>query len=599
MADIIQLLPDNIANQIAAGEVIQRPASVVKELVENAIDAKALALRIILKDAGKTLIQVIDDGIGMSDTDARMSFERHATSKIRKTDDLFNIKTKGFRGEALASIAAIAHVEMITKKAENELACRILINGSKIEKQENVSGHTGTNFAVKNLFYNVPARRKFLKSDPVELKHIIEEIHRVALAHPEVSFSVYHNENEIYRLPTGTLKQRIVSIFGKQYNEKLLPLGEDGDTIKIDGFIVKADSARRTSGEQYFFVNKRFIKSNYLNHAVKMGFDQLIQQDQYAGFFIFIEVDPASIDVNVHPTKTEIKFDEEKLVYNYIRVCVRHALGKYLVAPTLDFDTDANYMSNISSGSPKEQSDIIRFESDAARLEKENLKAWESIYQNLTPSPEIKSTSTQITIDSNLGTEESINPQLSSRDPYQIHNNFIMSHVKNGFLLIDQQYAHERIMYEDNLRSLQGNNRPVQKELFPQTIEFDAATATQLQSLLPKLNNMGFEIGEFGKNTFIIHGLPAGLDASVNGVNLLKDIVSAYNENLELQLGIDVNMARSMAACACLKRGTHLSVEDMKKIIDQLFSCETPFTSPGGHKTFVKYDLEDIRKQFK
>ncbi len=599
MADIIQLLPDNIANQIAAGEVIQRPASVIKELVENAIDAKAQAVRIIIKDAGKTLIQIIDDGQGMSDTDARMCFERHATSKIRKTDDLFHILTKGFRGEALASIAAIAQVEMITKTVDKELACRIVINGSKLEKQEQVQGNTGTNFSVKNLFYNVPARRKFLKSDPVELKHIMEEIHRIALAHPEVSFSVYNNGNEVYRLPTGTLKQRIVAIFGKAYNEKLIPLGEDGDTIKIDGFVVKAEDSKRTSGDQYFFVNKRYIKSNYLNHAVKMGFEQLIHSDQYPGYFIFIDVDPASIDVNVHPTKTEIKFDEEKLVYNYIRVCVRHALGKFLVAPTLDFDSNTNLLSELNSGSPKDNANVYRFESDAARLEQENLGAWQTIYQNLTPSQDEQSSAQQITLDSDLGTEESVNPQFSSKDPYQIHNSFIMSHVKNGFLLIDQQYAHERIMYEENLRSLQGNKRSVQRELFAQTIEFDAATSVQLISLLPKLNDMGFEIGEFGKNTFVIHGLPAGLDASVNGIVLLKNIISVYNENLELQLGIDANMARSLASCACLKRGKSLTIEEMKKIIDQLFSCETPFTSPSGHKTFVKYDLEDIRKQFK
>ncbi len=599
MADIIQLLPDNIANQIAAGEVIQRPASVVKELTENAIDAKATSIKIIIKDAGKTLIQVIDDGMGMSDTDARMSFERHATSKIRKTDDLFKITTKGFRGEALASIAAISHVEMITKTEANELACRILINGSKIEKQEHVQGTQGTNLAVKNLFYNVPARRKFLKSDPVELKHIIEEIHRIALAHPDISFSVYTNNNELYRLPAGNLKQRIVSIFGKNYNEKLLPLGEESDTVKIDGFIVKADAAKRTSGEQYFFVNHRFIKSNYLNHAVKMGFEQLIQSDQYPAYFIFIDVDPATIDVNVHPTKTEIKFDEEKLIYNYIRVCVRHALGKYLVAPTLDFDTDSNFASNLTSGAYIDKANVLRYESDAARLESENLKAWETIYQNLTPANESKANAQQITFDSDLGIEESINPQLSSKDPYQIHNSFIMSHVKNGFLLIDQQYAHERIMYEENLRSLQGNTRSIQKELFAQTLEFDAATFVQVQSLLPKLNNMGFDIGEFGKNTIILHGLPAGLDSSINGLSLIKDMMHTYNENLELQLGIDANMARSMASCACLKRGKQLSIEEMKKIIDQLFSCETPFTSPGGHKTFVKYDLEDIRKQFK
>ena len=594
MADIIQLLPDNIANQIAAGEVIQRPASVVKELMENAIDAEATEIKVILKDSGKTLVQVIDNGVGMTDTDARMSFERHATSKIRKTDDLFNIKTKGFRGEALASIAAIAHVEMITKKEENELASRIVIHGSKIEKQEFVQGLTGTNFAVKNLFYNVPARRKFLKSDPVELRHLLEEVHRIALAHPEVHFMVFHNNNEVYHLPSGSLKQRIVGIFGKTYNEKLLPIGEESDSIKIDGFILKADTAKRNAGEQYLFVNRRFIRSNYLNHAVKTAYDQLIQSDQYPGYFIFLELDPSTIDINVHPTKTEIKFDEEKLIYNYIRVCVKHALGKYLVAPTLDFDTDTNFHTRKAN----EEVLFLSKDNEASGLERENLKNWDQIYQNLAPGEKRPDAGKQLTIESDILSSGSGNT-FFGRDPYQIHNSYILSHVKNGFLLIDQHYAHERIMYEENLRSLQGNRRPVQRELFAQTVEFDAVTTSLIETILPKLNDLGFEIGEFGKNTFVIHGLPAGLEPGTNAVALLKEMVATYNENLEFQLGVDINMARSFAACASLRKGKALSVEDMKRIVDQLFACETPFISPAGHKTFIHYDLEDLKKQFK
>lgn len=594
MADIIRLLPDNIANQIAAGEVIQRPASVVKELMENAIDAGATEIKVILKDSGKTLIQVIDNGCGMTETDARLCFERHATSKIRKTDDLFHIRTKGFRGEALASIAAIAHVEMITRPSDAELANRITINGSKIEKQEYVNGGYGTNFAVKNLFYNVPARRKFLKSDPVELRHIIEEIHRLALAHAEVVFQVYHNSNELYLLPAGTLKQRIISIFGKSWNEKLIPVSEASDTIHIDGFILKADACKRSPGDQYLFVNKRFIKSNYLNHAVRMGFEQLLAQDQYPAYFIFLDLDPSTIDVNVHPTKTEIKFDEEKLIYNYIRVCVKHALGKYLVAPTLDFEADTNTLHKADNRIETE-----RFHTEKS-LESANLSHWQEIYKGMERSATADPVSQQLTLESGMGSSQSEGfLHYGGKDPYQLHNAYILCHMKNGFILLDQQYAHERILYEENLRSLQGNKKAVQRELFAQHVEFDAATASLILSLLVKLNDLGFEIGEFGKNTFVIHGLPAGLEAGTNPIELLRATVVNYQENLEFQLGTDMNMARSLAASACMKRGKPLTVAEMKTLVDKLFACETPFTSPSGHKTFVHYDLEDIKKQFK
>lgn len=603
MADIIQLLPENIANQIAAGEVIQRPASVVKELVENSIDARSTEITIIVKDAGKSLIQIIDNGVGMSDLDARMCFERHATSKIKIAEDLFNITTKGFRGEALASIAAIAHVELITKKDSSELGTRIIINGSKIEKQEYVQAAVGTKFSVKNLFYNIPARRKFLKSDPVEFRHLLEEIHRIALAHPDVVFKVFHNNNEIYHLTSGNLKQRIIGIFGKNYNEKLLPVAEETDTIKIEGFVLKADAAKKNAGEQYFFVNNRFIKSAYLNHAVKMGFDQLINQDQFPGYFIYMEVNPSTIDINVHPTKTEIKFDEEKLIYNYIRVSIKHALGKYLIAPTLDFDTDTNYFNSVQGG--RKEEDVLpssinykKNVSETEKLEKENLNSWEEIYKSISPVKE----KNEETIESEIkvdGIFQKSGFSMFIREPYQIHNSYILSHVKNGFMLIDQQYAHERILYEENLRSLQGNNRSVQRELFAQPIEYDGARSTLLQSLLPKLNVLGFEIGEFGKNTFVIHGIPAGLESSTNSIELLNDIIDNYNDNMEFQLGIDLNIARSFAQAAALKRGKPVSVEDMRKIIDQLFACESPFTSPGGHKTFIQYTMDDIKKQFK
>ena len=602
MADIIQLLPDNIANQIAAGEVIQRPASVVKELMENSIDADCSEIKLIIKDSGKTLIQVIDDGKGMSVTDARMCFERHATSKIRSSEDLFTIRTKGFRGEALASIAAIAHVELITRNAESDLAIRMLIEGSAFKKQEFVQAPVGTNFSVRNLFFNVPARRKFLKSDPVEIRHIMEEFMRIALAHPDVFFSLNHNGNEVYHLPKGNLRQRIISLFGKNINDKLLPIEEVTDNVRIAGFVTKAEIAKKNSGEQYLFVNQRFIKSNYLSHAVRMAYDQLIQKDQFPTWFLFLEVDPATIDVNVHPTKTEIKFDEERLIYNYTRVAVKHALGKYIMSPTLDFETDANFVQTHSSppanGSGNEKSS---YHQSAHHLEKENLRAWENIYSGKVGSA-IGSNDAMTYVSTMQGSlhDEDTAPLASSRskEPHQIHNIYIVCHVKNGFLLIDQQNAHERILYEGFLKAIAGGPRAVQKELFAETVEFNASTATMINQLLPKINNMGFEIGEFGKNTFVIHGLPAGMEPGTNPSILLEQLVSQYKDNLELQLGIDENLARSLAVSSCIKRGRSMNVEEMKQIIDGLFACETPFHSPSGHKCFIDYQIEELKKKF-
>lgn len=600
MADIIQLLPDNIANQIAAGEVIQRPASVVKELIENSIDAKSTEIKIIIKDAGKTLIQIIDNGLGMSTTDARMSFERHATSKIRKTEDLFNIRTKGFRGEALASIAAIAQVEMTSRTAESELATYIMVEESKVKKQEFVQGSIGTSISVKNLFFNVPARRKFLKSDAVELRHLLEEIHRVALAHFEVKFVVFHNGNETYHLPAGSLKQRIIGIFGKNYDEKLLPVSEEAGSTKVEGFVLKSDAAKKNAGEQYLFVNNRFIRNNYLNHAVKMAYEQLIQPDQYPGYFLFLDVDPATIDINVHPTKTEIKFDEERLIYNVVRVSVKHALGKYLVAPTLDFETDVNYFTqqrNVSSNAS--HFNFQSRENDVNNLERENLKSWNEIYKGLGNTSDLQETSS-VLIQSEITLPQDGNEfNIISKEPYQLHNSYILCHIKNGLMLIDQYYATERIIFEENLRTLKGQPRSVQRELFAQTLEVDASTFELLISLIPQLSQMGFDIGEFGKNTFVIHGIPSDMDSSTNSVVLVNQIIETYKKNMEFQLGIEANIARSYASCAAIRKGKSLGIEEMKEIIDKLFACETPYLSPGGFKTFIKYGLDDIQKQFK
>jgi DNA mismatch repair protein MutL len=595
MADIIQLLPDNLANQIAAGEVIQRPASVVKELLENAVDAGASEIKLIIKDAGKTLIQVIDDGKGMSATDARLSFERHATSKIKNADDLFSITTKGFRGEALASIAAIAHVELLTKQYKEEFGQRLVVQGSKVTKQEIIQTSNGSNFLVKNLFFNVPARRKFLKSDAVELKHIMEEFHRVALAHSEIFMSFFNNGNEIYHLPPSNIKQRILNIFKKNLEPMLLPLNEDTDIINISGYVAKVEAAKKSNPIQYIFVNNRFIKSNYLNHAIKNGYDMLLTKDQYPVFFIYLDLDPAKIDVNVHPTKTEIKFDDESLIYNYIRVSVKHALGRYIVSPTLDFETDTNFIPTHSSGvNFRSFEGMNQRKHSPSSLQKENLSSWQNIYENITPNKMESIRQEELTFESNA----SINSPIQERAPYQLHNSYIISHIKSGYLIIDQQLAHQRIIYEKNLMAFSGNPLPSQKELFPISVEFEPVKAAILNQILPLLHKMGFEIGEFGKNGFVIHGTPSGMLTNTNVQNLIEEMIDQFTQNTITQTKVEESLARSYAIISSIKRGKLLSVEEMTKLIDDLFACDTPFSSPNGKKTFMTIDLNDIRKYF-
>lgn len=609
MPDIIQLLPDNIANQIAAGEVIQRPASVVKELIENAIDAESSEIKLIIKGAGKTLIQVIDNGKGMSDTDARMSFERHATSKIKKASDLFSISTKGFRGEALASIAAIAHVELVTKIHGEELGRKLLVSGSKVTKQEPCQAQAGTMFSVKNLFFNVPARRKFLKSDPVELKHIIEEFKRVAFAHPDIFFSMYHNDQEVYHLPASNYRQRIVAILGKQVNDKLVPIEEDTEIVKISGFVGKPEAAKKTKGDQFIFVNDRFIKSNYLNHAIKSAYEDLIVKEAYPLYALYINVDPAKIDINVHPTKTEIKFEEDRLIYNYLRVAIKHALGHYNVSPTLDFGTNTNFGNPIdnskSYGKINDEYNLkgnINYGTGKSSFEKSNLKAWEQIYDGMQNQSDEQPTEEQqsFTIPSKISTEDGkeISKVEEGKAPYQIHNTYILSHIKSGFLLIDQQAAHERILYEQNLKNLSSHQRLTQKELFPRTIELDNAQATIMQNILSKVNALGFEIEEFGNKTFLIHGIPAGLAGSHDATHLMEKLIDQYMSNMELQLGIEENISRSLAVSAAIKRGKPMEVSEMRLLIDQLFACEVPYKSPTGRRCIVTMDLDTILKQF-
>lgn len=605
MPDIIQLLPDSIANQIAAGEVIQRPASVVKELMENALDAGSTYIRLILKDAGKTSIQVIDDGKGMSETDARMSFERHATSKIRSAHDLFSIKTMGFRGEALASIAAISHTEMTTRQAESDVAVRIIIEGSQISKHEKCQGAAGTSITVKNIFYNLPARRKFLKSDPVELKHIIEEFHRVAIANPEIHFTLHHNGNELYHLPKSNLKQRIVGIFGKNINDKLVPVTEETEVAVFSGLVGKPDAAKKTQGDQYLFVNKRFIKSSYLNHAIRTAYEELITKDMFPAYFIFLEVDPSHIDINVHPTKTEIKFEDERLIYNYLRVSVKHSLGQYSLSPMLDFNVDHNFTHKYSGDASSDRKNTNYHPEQEARFRpgQENVRGWEDIYSSMKQFtvPEDPSSQNEVSIleSEAFRSDISINElDAINKDPFQLHNTYIIYPVKSGMMIIDQQAAHERILYEQYLENLQNGEYSSQKELFPRTIELDAAKASVLKNIADRIAGLGFDLEDFGHNTFIIHGTPSGLDNSISIDNIIEQLISNYVNNLEFELGIEDNLARSMAISSGIKKGRRLEKQEMSAIIDMLFACKVPEKSPSGKKCFIIQEIDEIVKRF-
>ena len=619
MADVIQLLPDAIANQIAAGEVIQRPASVVKELVENAIDAGSNNIQVIIKDAGKTLIQVIDNGCGMSETDARLSFERHATSKIRMAKDLFAIRTMGFRGEALASIAAVAQVEMRTRQAQSEVGTRLLVEGSECKLQEPCTSPPGTSFSVKNLFYNVPARRNFLKSNPVEMRHIIDEFQRIAIAHPDVFFSLHHNQSELFHLTPGNLRQRMVAILGNNANPKLVPVNEETDILKISGFVGKPEFAKKTRGDQWLYVNQRFIKSGYLNHAVAGAYEDLLPADSFPMYVLLIEIDPARIDINVHPTKQEIKFDDDRLVYNYLKVAVRHALGQHNVTPTLDFDQDPGLHHMTSQAYrpfPQQQehnastapatrsgSGVPNYTTPEKRAAS-NLQHWEKLFEVALPQEEETAQApTSVTIESKWSDAPTLddNQQSFSREqkePYQVHGTFIISQIKSGFLLIDQQAAHERILFEQYMQTLERQKAVTQKALFPRNVHLSPADAALLREILPEIQDLGFEISEFGSNTFIIGGIPADWKGSVNEEAVIELLLEQYKANLELKLPARENIARSMARSAAIKRGQLLTGVEMRTLIDQLFACEVPFASPAGRPCFLTFELDELLRRF-
>ncbi|MBA4053941.1 MAG: DNA mismatch repair protein MutL [Marivirga sp.] len=599
MPDIIQLLPDSIANQIAAGEVVQRPASAVKELMENAIDAEASHIKLILKEAGKTLLQVIDDGKGMSETDARMSLERHATSKIRKAEDLFSLRTMGFRGEALASLAAVSQLEMKTRPASEELGTLLVVEASEVKRQEPTACEKGTSICVKNLFYNIPARRNFLKSNASEYQHIVDEFQRLALSHPEIAFQLIETDSLEYDLPPGKLSQRIVSIFGKSYQEQLAACQEETALVKITGYLGKPHFARKKRGEQFLFVNKRFIRSNYLNHAVMSAFEGLLPENSFPFYVLFIDIDPKHIDVNVHPTKTEIKFDDERAVYAVVLSAVRQAIGAHNLTPAIDFNADVNIISKLSNASA--QSKEVYFEERfSTALHRSNRDNWEKIFEgnekestNSRPPERLDNVQT-------LRFESAINQSASPEEKacFQLHNKYIVKQVKSGMMIVDQQAAHERILFEKFLTQIKNKSAQSQQSLFPQTITFNAADFAMVLEMQQEIEALGFKIEIFGKNTLLVTGVPGNISAT-REKELFEGLIEQFKINqAELTVPLGENLARALAKRASLKNGQMLVREEMRALIDNLFVCNTPNYSPDGRPTFFIFDLTKIESYF-
>ncbi len=610
MSNLIHLLPDSLANQIAAGEVVQRPSSVVKELLENAIDAGSTAIKVVIKDAGKTLIQVIDNGIGMSEVDARMSFEKHATSKIRTAEDLFNIQTMGFRGEALASIAAIAQLEMETCHKKDALGTRITIEGSDIKAQVPVSTPQGTKISAKNLFFNVPARRNFLKSNPVETKHIIDEFQRAALAQPDIAFSFYQNSLAAYQLPATKLSHRIVHLFGEACKKQLIPCREETDVLKIQGYIGKPENAKKTRGEQFFFVNQRFIKSSYLHHAVKNAFEGLLPQNVFPFYVLFIDIAPTQIDVNVHPTKTEIKFEDERMVYSILTAAIKKALAIHHITPSIDFEQNINFnpfatalSTTASSANKITEKDYVQFRSPNIP-QQGGVKDWEILFQNLDKSPSEGSTKATTSSQMSSTTDTPIEvallaPVAESIIKIQLHRRYILTQLKSGILLIDQHAAHERILYEQYLQPLLNNQtRSAQQLLFPVHIPLNPADMVLVQAHVTDLHALGFVLASFGKDSLIVTGCPTeavGHDLK----QLLEGLIEQFKWNqATFSLTTQENLARSLAKRACLQPGKKLQQEEIDMLVDQLFACTHPNYTPDGRKTFVVMTLEAINAIF-
>lgn len=598
MKDIIRLLPDSVANQIAAGEVIQRPASAVKELIENAIDAGATSIQLIIKDAGKSLIQVIDNGSGMSETDARMCFERHATSKITRAEDLFEIKTMGFRGEAMASIAAVAQVELKSRQHDRDTGTLLQIEGSKVILQEPCACQPGTSISVKNLYFNIPARRNFLKSNASETRHIVEEFQRVAIARPDLGFSMFHDGIEVFRLTPGNLRQRIMGIYGNNYNERMVPVQEETTILNLSGFVLKPEFARKTRGEQYFFVNNRFIKNGYLNHAVTDAFEDLLPAGSFPSYFIMIEIDPAKIDINIHPTKTEIKFDDEKSVYAIIRASVKRSLGKFSVTPSLDFEQETAFNIPVSMyrQEPKLPGITVNpaynpFKNNDAPP-RPSTSGWEQIY-------EINRRAETVTIPSafdDLPADPA--PQSVCRVLGQVERKYIVAIYQNSLILIDQQAAHERILYDQNEAMLGKSPAVSQQELFPQTMTFTHDDFLILSEIADDIRRLGFDLREFGKNTFVLNGVPTGI-ASGSEKSILESILESYkNHNPTIKSNHRENLLRSVSYNLSVKHGAELDIREMQQLADSLMQSSQPNFTAGGKTTFIVLTSSEIEKKF-
>ena len=611
MADIIKLLPDHVANQIAAGEVVQRPSSVVKELLENAIDANAESIKLIVKDGGKTLIQVVDDGIGMTMTDARLSFERHATSKIASAEDLFNLHTKGFRGEALASIAAIAHVDMHTKTAQSDVGTYLKIEGSKIVTQEVAATAKGTSIAVKHLFFNIPARRNFLKSNQVELRHIIDEFQRVALAHANINLQMFHNGSEHFNLPSANFRKRIVHVFGKKMNERLVPVTEETQVIKISGFIVKPEFAKKSRGEQFFFANGRFIKSPYLHHAIVSAFEGLLRSDTHPGYFLKLEVHPKSIDINIHPTKTEVKFDHEHTLYATLRAAIKHALGQFHIAPVLDFERDANLDPPYSFKDRQAQIPSVAvdasfnpFTSDnntstsKIQAPKKNVEGWENLYNfeeknNDFSQLQLESDALDTTIFESSG--ETIESQRIS---FQLKRKYIVSTVKSGLLVINQNRAHQRILYEQYLKEITVEKGTTQQLLLPVDLAYNMKEISVFKDLMPDLSQLGFSLTILPDNVLQIIGIPASMP-EISIKDMLDSVLaSSLAEPSKQSISRAVMLSKTMSKALAIKNGQPLNIEEQAALVNNLFACREPKLSPDQKKIYVIIAANEIDHKF-
>jgi len=615
MADIIRLLPDHVANQIAAGEVVQRPSSVVKELMENAIDAGATDIQLIIKDGGKTLIQVVDNGKGMSGTDARLSFERHATSKIQKAEDLFNLNTKGFRGEALASIAAIAHVEMLTKTEDDEIGTKIKIEGSKIVTQEVVVAPKGTSMLVKNLFFNIPARRNFLKSDQVEYRHIADEFHRIALAHPQVAFNFYNNGSDVFQLPGNDFRKRIVHIFGRKTDEKLVPVEEETQVVKISGYIQKPEFAKKSRGEQFFFANNRFIKSPYLHHAILGAFEGVIRPGTHPGYFLNLEVDPGTIDINIHPTKTEVKFDDEHTLYAMLKSTVKHSLGQFNVVPALDFEQDQNLETPYSyknkqvgipqvvvdsSFNPFETVKPSKSNSGGGSYSKPKVDGWEKLYEGL-----------ETTVDSGVShlefESEVVNSSIfdgekevvdHSTTTFQMRKKYIITTIKSGMVVINQSRAHQRVLYENFLKNITIKEAISQQLLFPLTLSFSTSEINILKEIKDNLCTVGFVFGEITEDGVEISGVPV-LVVESEVQMIMEQLISDFQQEVPGDSFSQSDMlAKTLAKTLSVKTGETLDEFSQVKLVNDLFACKETTLSPFNKKVYITVTENDIERKF-